>query len=63
VAVKRPGAEVDSASLRAYLAPKLARYQVPDDFEWVDVIPKTSTGKFLKTKLREMFKDRVSVTP
>lgn len=63
VAVKRPGAEVDAASLRAYLAPKLARFQVPDDFEWVDVIPKTSTGKFLKTKLREMFKGRVSVTP
>jgi acyl-CoA synthetase (AMP-forming)/AMP-acid ligase II len=29
----------------------------------VGAIPRTSTGKFLKTKLREDFKDRVSKTP
>jgi fatty-acyl-CoA synthase len=63
VVVKRPGAEVDAAALREFMRPKLARYQVPDDFEWVDAIPKTSTGKFLKTKMREMYRDRLSVTP
>ena len=62
VVVKRAGAELDAATLRAYLAPKLARFQVPDDYEWVDAIPKTSTGKFLKTRLREMYKNRVSIT-
>lgn len=63
VAVKRPGAEIDAQTLRNYLEPRLARFQVPDDYEWVDTIPKTATGKFLKARLREMFKDRVSVTP
>jgi fatty-acyl-CoA synthase len=63
VVVKRPGMEVDSSALRKYLRPYLAEYQVPDDFEWVDAIPKTSTGKFLKTRLRAMFKERVSQTP
>ena len=63
VAVRKPGAEVDSESLREFLRPKLARFQLPDDFEWVDALPKTSTGKFLKTKLRDMFRDRASQTP
>ncbi|MDM0113849.1 long-chain fatty acid--CoA ligase [Variovorax sp. J22R133] len=63
VLVKRPGAEVDAPALREFLRPKLAKFQLPDDFEWVDAIPKTSVGKFLKTRLREMFKDRVSISP
>lgn len=63
VAVKRPGAEIDAKTLREHLSAKLARFQVPDDYEWVEVIPKTATGKFLKTRLREMFKDRASTTP
>ncbi|CAN7742364.1 long-chain fatty acid--CoA ligase [Variovorax sp. LjRoot290] len=63
VVVKRPGAEVDAAALRDFLRPKLARFQLPDDFEWVDAIPKTATGKFLKTRMREMYRDRVSVSP
>ncbi|HEX5805279.1 MAG TPA: AMP-binding protein, partial [Macromonas sp.] len=63
VAVRKPGAEVDSESLREFLRPKLARFQLPDDYEWLDALPKTSTGKFLKTKLRDMFRDRASQTP
>ncbi|MDM0022032.1 long-chain fatty acid--CoA ligase [Variovorax saccharolyticus] len=63
VAVRRPGAEVDAPALREFLRPKLARFQLPDDFEWVDAIPKTGTGKFLKTRLREMYRDRVSQSP
>ncbi|MDM0028923.1 long-chain fatty acid--CoA ligase [Variovorax saccharolyticus] len=63
VAVRRPGAEVDAPALREFLRPKQARFQLPDDFEWVDAIPKTATGKFLKTRLREMYRDRVSQSP
>jgi len=63
VAVRRPGAEVDDAALREFLRPKLARFQLPDDFEWVEAIPKTATGKFLKTRMREMYRDRVSRSP
>lgn len=63
IAVRKPGAELDDATLRSYLAEKLARYQVPDDYEWVDSLPKTGTGKFLKTALRDTYRHRVSQTP
>lgn len=32
-----------------------AKWQVPDRFEFIDAIPRTSTGKFWKLKLRERF--------
>lgn len=63
VAVRRPGATVDAQALREFLAPRLARFQIPDDYAWVDAIPKTATGKFLKARLREIYKDHVSITP
>ncbi|MGF1639931.1 MAG: long-chain fatty acid--CoA ligase [Rhodospirillales bacterium] len=63
VVVKRPGAEVTGEELRAFIAPRFAKWQIPDDFAFVDTLPRTSTGKFLKTALRETFKDWVSRTP
>jgi fatty-acyl-CoA synthase len=36
---------------------------VPDDYAFVDALPRTSTGKFLKTKLRQDFATFVSSTP
>jgi len=63
VVVKRPGRDVTPEELRTFLAPRFARWQIPDDFEFVDALPRTSTGKFLKTKLRETFRDAVSRTP
>ena len=32
-----------------------AKWQVPDRFEVIDAVPRTSTGKFWKLKLRERF--------
>ena len=32
-----------------------AKWQVPDRFEVSDAVPRTSTGKFWKLKLRERF--------
>jgi non-ribosomal peptide synthetase component E (peptide arylation enzyme) len=32
-----------------------AKWQVPDRYEWIAAVPRTSTGKFYKLKLREMF--------
>jgi fatty-acyl-CoA synthase len=63
VVVKRPGKDVTPAELREHLAIKFAKWQIPDDFAFVDALPRSSTGKFLKTKLRETFKDEVSRTP
>ena len=63
VVVKRPGCDVQPEELRAFLVTRFAKWQIPDDFEFVDALPRTSTGKFLKTKLRETYKDCVSRTP
>ncbi len=59
VVVKKPGAEVTPDELRAFLEPKFAKFWLPDAYEFIDAIPLTSTGKFLKRALREQFKDYV----
>ena len=63
VVVKRPGRDVTPEELRAFLVPRFAKWQIPDDYAFVDALPRTSTGKFLKTKLRETYRDSVSRTP
>ena len=63
VVVKKPGKEVTDEELRAHLAKHFAKWQIPDDYAYIDLLPRTSTGKFQKVKLREMFKDYVSRTP
>ncbi|MCB9959759.1 MAG: long-chain fatty acid--CoA ligase [Rhodospirillaceae bacterium] len=63
VVVKREGQKVTADDLRAFIAPRFAKWQLPDDFIFVDSLPHTSTGKFLKTALRQQFKDYVSSAP
>ncbi|MEP5698466.1 MAG: hypothetical protein ABJN43_07595, partial [Sneathiella sp.] len=41
----------------AHLESTLAKWQLPDDVVFVDELPHTATGKLLKTRLREDFKD------
>ncbi len=48
------------AELAALLAPHLlahgfAKWQLPERYEVIDAVPRTSTGKFWKVKLRERF--------
>ncbi|MCL6634634.1 MAG: AMP-binding protein, partial [Peptococcaceae bacterium] len=40
-----------------FIAPKFARWQLPDDVVFVDEIPKTSVGKISKKALRERYRD------
>jgi fatty-acyl-CoA synthase len=54
--VLREGATATPQELRDYLAPMFARYWLPDAFSFVPQIPRTATGKFLKSALREQFK-------
>ena len=63
VVVKKPGREVAPQELRELLLAHFAKWQVPDDFAFIDAPPRTSTGKFMKIKLRQDFKDWVSKTP
>jgi fatty-acyl-CoA synthase len=53
--VPKPGATVTADELRAHLSGAFAKWQLPDAFEFVEAIPRTSTGKFWKAKLRERF--------
>ncbi len=55
--VKRPGAEVDREALLAHLATRVAKWWLPDDVLFVDSLPHTATGKLLKTRLRELYRD------
>ncbi len=57
VIVTRDGAEVGADALREHLAAQYAKWQIPDRFEFIDEIPRTATGKFKKTALREQFVD------
>jgi fatty-acyl-CoA synthase len=40
-----------------FLAPRVAKWWLPDDVVFIDAVPKTSVGKFNKRALREQFKD------
>jgi fatty-acyl-CoA synthase len=55
--VLKPGAKASPDELKAFLAPQFAKFWLPDAFEFVDAIPRTSAGKFKKSALREQFKD------
>jgi fatty-acyl-CoA synthase len=53
--VLRAGATATADDLRAFLAPQFAKWWLPERFEFVTEIPKTSVGKFRKIALREQF--------
>ena len=52
----KPGQQAEAGALNAQLlASGFAKWQLPDRYEIIDAIPRTSTGKFWKLKLRERF--------
>jgi len=55
--VLKPGASATPQDLKAFLAPQFAKFWLPDDFAFIDAIPRTSAGKFKKSELRDQFKD------
>ncbi len=55
--VLKEGAKATDDELRGYLKPLFAKFQLPDGFVFMAQIPRTATGKFLKTALREQLKD------
>ncbi|MEE8586629.1 MAG: AMP-binding protein, partial [Acidobacteriota bacterium] len=57
VVVLKKGSTADADELRTHLQADFAKWWLPDGFEFVEEIPKTSAGKFLKSKLRVQFKD------
>jgi fatty-acyl-CoA synthase len=62
VVVCKPEKTVSEKELREFLEPTFAKWWLPDRYEFVDEIPKTSVGKFLKTALREQFAKEPAAT-
>jgi 3-(methylthio)propionyl---CoA ligase len=57
VAVKKPGAAVTREDLLKFYEGKVAKWWIPDDVAFVEQLPHTATGKLLKTRLRQDFRD------
>jgi acyl-CoA synthetase (AMP-forming)/AMP-acid ligase II len=55
VVVLRGGQEASSEDLRHHLLQGFSNWQLPDRIEFAGAIPRTATGKFKKTELRERF--------
>ena len=53
--VLREGHSATEAELRDFLAEKVARWQVPERWAFIDAVPKTSVGKFDKKVVRARF--------
>ncbi|MEO6576023.1 MAG: long-chain fatty acid--CoA ligase, partial [Polyangiaceae bacterium] len=51
--VLKEGKTATKEELVAHLTPRFASFWLPDAYVFVAAIPRTSTGKFLKSKLRE----------
>jgi len=57
LAVKKPGAAVTKEQVIEHLKKSLAKWQLPDDVVFVQELPHTATGKLLKNKLRDQYKE------
>lgn len=55
--VLKPGATTTAQDLRDYLETKVAHWQVPEHWAFIDEVPKTSVGKFDKKVLRKRYAD------
>jgi len=57
IVVRKAGHDVARDELLRFLSDKVAKWWLPDDVVFVAELPHTATGKLLKMKLREGFKD------
>jgi fatty-acyl-CoA synthase len=55
--VLKPGAQATADDLRSFLAPQFPKFWLPDAYEFIDAIPRTSAGKFKKSELRERYRN------
>ncbi len=53
--VLRDGMQATPEELREHLGSEFAKWQLPERIEFIGAIPRTATGKFKKTALRERF--------
>lgn len=61
--IARPGQAPASASIQDFCRQHLARHKVPEAIEFLDELPRTSTGKVLKRELRKCWAAARPVDP
>jgi fatty-acyl-CoA synthase len=49
--------QITKQEILDFLAPRVAKWWLPDDVVFIEAVPKTSVGKFNKRALREQFKN------
>ena len=57
VVALREGKSVDEPGLKAWIGERVAKWMIPDRVVFVDAIPRTGVGKFLKRDLRARYHD------
>lgn len=57
VVVLKDGARAPAEELREFLSQRFAKWQLPDNFVFVNELPHTSIGKLSKVELRKQFAD------
>jgi long-chain acyl-CoA synthetase len=62
IVVVRPGRDIGAESLREHCLGSMAGYKVPRRWEFVDQLPRNSTGKVLKHELRQRFAEGIPVS-
>jgi fatty-acyl-CoA synthase len=55
--VPEEGAELGAEDIKGFLDGRVAKWWIPESFEFIDEVPKTSVGKFSKKTLREQFSE------
>ncbi|WP_327354938.1 long-chain fatty acid--CoA ligase [Streptomyces sp. NBC_01304] len=55
--VLKEGASADYETLKAFLAEKIAKWQLPERWAIIPAVPKTSVGKFDKKVIRKQYAD------
>ena len=56
IVVLKEGASATEQELLDYLTPHFAKWWIPDSVLFVNEIPRTSTGKFMKAPLRDQYR-------
>ncbi|MGB4345951.1 MAG: AMP-binding protein, partial [Burkholderiaceae bacterium] len=57
VVVRKPGMEVSREELLQFYDGKIAKWWTPDDVVFTDALPIGATGKILKNKIRDIYRD------
>ena len=61
--VRRPGAKLSADAVRAHVRDQLARHKVPRRVEFLDELPRNTTGKILRRSLAERCAEPDGPTP